>query len=99
MKQLHLLINKKSSHYDNGDKTTIEQIESVLTVEQMIGACIFNIMKYQDRKDHKEQHDSDIEKIKSYDRYKYMLECLDVRFKDVIVSDVYKRLGIEWSYR
>ena len=99
MKELHPLINPKSSHYDNSEKTTIEKIEDVLTVEQMIGASFFNVMKYTDRLHHKGQKESDLEKIVTYQRYYDFLINIDVRLLHLKVSDAYKRLGIEWRYR
>ena len=98
-KPLHPLVNKNSKHYDNGEKTAIERIEEKNTVCQMIGACTYNILKYSYRQDAKGQKVEDIEKIKTFQEYKKLLESIDEKFKDKIVSDVFEYVGLEFRYR
>ena len=61
--RLHPLINKKSSHYDLNATSAIEELEKQLSVTEMIGFCRANIFKYNYRKNHKGQRESDEEKI------------------------------------
>ena len=41
----HPLINPDSTHYKQDGKQSIQDIEDKLSVDEMIGACTFNIMK------------------------------------------------------
>ena len=98
-KPLHPLINPNSKHYDGEQKSAIEILEEQLTVNEMIGACKFNIFKYGYRKDAKGQKASDIEKIHTYIMYQELLESLSARYQDVIVSDAFEYSGLEFRYR
>jgi hypothetical protein len=71
----HPLLNPNSKHYDDDNgKPTIIDLEQKLTLEQMIGACLFNIYKYEARKDKKGQRTSDEQKIITYRKYlEYLL--------------------------
>ena len=98
-KPLHPLINPNSKHDDGEQKSAIEIIEEQLTVNEMIGACKFNIIKYGYRKEAKGQKISDIEKIHTYVMYQELLESLSARYQDVIVSDAFEYSGLEFRYR
>ena len=63
----HPLISERGKHYDLDGKPVIFTIEDVLTVDELIGACKFNIMKYGMRK--KGTDVLDAEKAKDYTRY------------------------------
>ena len=95
-KPLHPLINPNSKHYDREYRSAIEILEERLTINEMIGACKFNIIKYGYRKEAKGQKASDIEKIKTYQDYKQLLENLDERYLNVIVSEAFKYSGLEF---
>ena len=95
---LHPLINKDSSHYDTGKTTAIEEMEKNLTVTEMAGFCKANIFKYEYRKPHKGQKESDEIKIKSYVQYLVLLgECST--YKDLKVCEAYQKLNKTFSYR
>ena len=98
-KPLHPLINPNSKHYDREDRSAIEIIEEQLTVNEMIGACKFNIFKYVYRKEAKGQKSSDMEKIHTYVMYQELLESLSARYQDVVVSDAFEYSGLEFRYR
>ena len=98
-KPLHPLINPNSKHYDREDRSEIEILEERLTVNEMIGACKFNIFKYGYRKEEKGQKEYDIAKRNTYKTYKSVLESLSARYKDVIVSDAFEYSGLEFRYR
>jgi len=78
----HPLLNENSIHYDTNDKPTIYEIEKELTIEEMIGACKFNIMKYRMRD--KGQDVEDNEKITDYIAYRVFLELLIEEYKDTL---------------
>jgi len=72
----HPLLDKASAHYDTRDKPTIYYIEEELTVNELIGACKFNIMKYIARD--KGQNERDEEKARRYDAYLSMLMSVPI---------------------
>ncbi len=73
----HPLVNAESKHYKaDGKPSAIELLENILTLEEMIGLCRGNIFKYEYRKDHKGQAESDQKKIYSYRKYLYFLYFL-----------------------
>jgi hypothetical protein len=96
---LHPLINKNSKHYDTGNKTTIEKLEDILTVREMIGACKFNIYKYEDRADFKGQKKEDLEKIKTYVDYLELLLTIDSMSSDFTVKKAFELNGLSFKYR
>ena len=97
----HPLINPDSIHYEQNGKQSIQYIEEKLTVDEMIGACSFNIMKYGLRLNTKGQIASDLKKIATYQAYKSLL--LDMRNEHkcgyILVVYAYKLCGVEVSYK
>ena len=102
---LHPLINPASAgHYSKaGKRTALEEAEGMLTVDQMIGACRFSMIKYAYRKNLKGQRESDIEKMTTYENYLAFLEG----FKKSInwdednylsVERLYEKYNIVWRY-
>jgi hypothetical protein len=77
VEKLHPLLNPNSLHYQTQEYPTIWYIEQQLNVEEMIGACRFNAMKYSMRE--KGQDESDREKIVTYQSYIKFLQTLDTR--------------------
>ena len=71
----HPLKNKASKHYELwNDLEVIELIEKVLTKEELIGACKFNILKYRLRIGNKDETGKELQKIKDYENYLKFLE-------------------------
>lgn len=71
----HPLKNKSSKHYELWkDLEVIELIEKVLTKEELIGACKFNILKYRLRIGNKDDELKELQKIKDYENYLKFLE-------------------------
>ena len=71
----HPLLNPESNkHYNSSDKTCIEEMEEIFTVDEMISYCKVNIFKYEFRKDIKGQKESDLKKIETYKNYLKFLE-------------------------
>lgn len=56
----------RESHYTINGIETIDVIEGALGTEGAINFCHGNIIKYALRANHKQQFDSDIDKIKTY---------------------------------
>lgn len=74
----HPLKNKYSKHYELWkDLEVIELIEKVLTKEELIGACKFNILKYRLRIGNKDETGKELQKIKDYENYLKFLEGED----------------------
>lgn len=72
---VHPLKNKASKHYELwNDLEVIELIEKVLTKEELIGACKFNILKYRLRIGNKDDAVKELQKIKDYENYLSFLE-------------------------
>ncbi len=70
MKQLHVLINEDSAgHYDIDGVSAIEEMEKDMSIREAIGYSRGNLLKYNFRKNHKGQKDSDDKKIKTYELY------------------------------
>jgi len=93
----HPLINPESNHYKQDGRQSIQDIEEKISVDEMIGACTFNIMKYTMRLDTKGQKKADLVKIKTYQDYKDLL--LDMRNKHdcgyLMVCFAYKFCGVD----
>ena len=71
----HPLKNEASKHYELWkDLEVIELIEKVLTKEELIGACKFNILKYRLRIGNKDETGKELQKIKDYENYLKFLE-------------------------
>ena len=71
---IHPLLNPDSPHYDNpGGKPDIWELESRMTISELIGWCKGNINKYDLRKHKKGQLDKDVTKIITFQRYKKFL--------------------------
>ena len=71
----HPLKNKASKHYELwNDLEVIELIEKVLTTEELIGACKFNILKYRLRIGNKDDEIKELQKVKDYENYLKFLE-------------------------
>ena len=71
----HPLKNEASKHYELWkDLEVIELIEKVLTKEELIGACKFNILKYRLRVGNKDETGKELQKIKDYENYLKFLE-------------------------
>lgn len=97
---LHPLINAASTHYDTDKRSAIEELEEELTVAEMIGACKFNIFKYEFRQDAKGQKEADIKKIETYKNYLRLLEYLDLISSDLFtVAEAMKADGLKYRYR
>lgn len=96
---LHPLINPKSSHYDNGKKTAIEELEEELTVQEMIGYCKGNIKKYSYRLEEKGQKESDLIKIQTYEAYLRVLKSIYAIHRSFIVKSAFAIAGIKFRYR
>ncbi|MGW8169688.1 MAG: DUF3310 domain-containing protein [Sulfurovaceae bacterium] len=102
----HPLLNPNAVQYQKNGKQTIEEIEKKMSLDHLIGACLFNINKYIGRE--KGQNDLDAEKVEDYQRYLRFL--LDVKnraideleeikplfFEPILV--IYKKLKIEIEY-
>ena len=87
MKHMHPLINPNSVHYiDNHGRNRIFDEEKHMSLCHMIGACIFNIRKYEARKDKKGQLKSDLLKIDTYQNY---LDCLRKIEYEILIDGVY----------
>ena len=82
----HPLINPDSKHYDSSDREpAILELEKKLTVDEMIGACKFNIHKYEYRLDKKGQKYSDMKKIQTYKNYlNYLYKLSEKMYKNNI---------------
>lgn len=98
--QLHPLINKNQSHYNAASKSAIEEMEEFMTLSEMIGFCCGNIHKYKYRQDFKNQKESDLKKIKTYENYLDVLrECSNHLEGDIIIKDAFIMLDIEFRYK
>ena len=96
---LHPLINPESSHYD-GEVTTIEKMEDVFTVMEMISFCKVNIFKYEDRKERKGQFESDVKKIMTYKNYMQTLSKLQICGYGMLkVNKAMTLLGLKFEYK
>lgn len=72
----HPLLNPNSTHYQLWSGVeSIELIESYLTVDELIGACKFNILKYRLRIGKKDDLEKDMTKIKTYEDYLAYLQA------------------------
>lgn len=98
---LHPLINPNSQHYDAGEKSAIEMMEANYTVLEMISFCKINIFKYEYRKNHKGQLESDLEKITTYRNYlNLLMSCYEEFYiYNPTVKESYIRNGIEIEYK
>ncbi len=96
---LHPLINPSSAHYDTEEETAIEQMERAMTVIEMIGACKYNIMKYEYRKKHKGQLESDEVKLKNCRDYLKLLNSFIFKHSDIAVEEAFVLYGLKWRYR
>ena len=96
----HPLINPESKHYAKDGRQSIQDIEEALSVDEMIGACTFNIMKYTLRLDSKGQKEADLKKIKTYQDYKDLLLGMKNKHQCgyMIVQHAYRFCGVEVSY-
>ena len=76
----HPLKNEASKHYELWkDLEVIELIEKVLTKEELIGACKYNILKYRLRVGNKDDELKELSKVKDYENYLKFLEGEDER--------------------
>lgn len=101
-RMVHPLINKSSMHYNSAEKTAIEMMEEMFTVNEMVAFCEVNIFKYNYRKDHKGQLNSDIAKIATYQNYLLLLRQLkNGRYLEGVTSVklAYKINDIEMEYK
>ena len=96
---MHPLTNPDAKHYDANEEPTIQRMERELTINELIGACKFNLFKYNDRQDHKGQKKKDIEKIIDYHAFlKFLEEIEDMGLGDDIAENAYKYLGLNIKY-
>lgn len=97
MSIIHPLINPESKHYVHDGKQSIFEIEESISVDEMIGACTFNIMKDRRRLETKGQKSADLKKIETYRNYRDLL--LDMKNKHdcgyMFVRDAYGFCGVE----
>ena len=98
---LHPLINPNSQHYQHDTKSSIEMMEEKYNVLEMIAFCRINIFKYEYRKEHKGQLDSDLEKITTYKNYlNLLLSCYEEFYiYSPTVKQSYSRNGIAIEYK
>jgi len=98
---LHPLINPNAKHYRAGKgETSLETIEKKYTVIQAIAWCLITIDKYELRKDHKGQKESDEFKIKTYqDYYVELMELSNAGLAHTKVMDAWDRSHKHWRYR
>ena len=90
----------KNSHYQKGSKVAIEEAEQILTVCEMIGACKFNIFKYEFRKELKGVKEADEKKIETYKAYLKELEDMAyLSLHNHYVSDAIRITQRDWVYR
>lgn len=96
----HPLLNPDSKHYAKDGKQSILTIEETLNMNEMIGACTFNIMKYTLRLESKGQKESDLKKIQTYQDYRDLLVGLRQEHScgHMIVKSAYRFCGLEISY-
>lgn len=95
---LHPLINPNSQHYQHDTKSSIEMMEEKYNVLEMIAFCRINIFKYEYRKEHKGQLETDLEKIITYQNYlDLLLRCSHIYSPTVKQS--YSRNGIAIEYK
>ena len=100
MKRLHPLLNESSIHYQDGKKVAIEEAEQILTVCEMIGACKFNIFKYEFRKELKGALEADEKKIETYQKYlNELFDMASLSLHNHYVCDAIKMTKRDWAYR
>ena len=97
---LHPLINPNSPHYEREDgKVGIEEAEKEMSIQDMIGACKFNIFKY----DFREKGCNDEDEVKRLTYQRYLDELLHL-----VAVDIDPRISVEraweiirrkWRYR
>jgi hypothetical protein len=76
----HPLKHPESNHYELWeDVEAIDIIEKNLTKEELIGACKFNILKYQLRIGNKDDVLKEVSKIKTYQDYLKFLRLQNVQ--------------------
>jgi len=94
----HPLLNSDSKHYDKeGKKPAIQEMESMLTVSEMIGVCKFSIYKYSYRD--KGQQESDLKKIKTYQNYLKVLKTCSHNARPLkTVEEYFIDAKMEYSY-
>jgi len=93
----HPLIADTNKQYVKRGQHLIKELELELTVEQMIGACLFNRAKYYSR-DKGTDH-ADTIKAEAYERYLVVLETCSYNARPVkLVSEYFKDAGKEFSY-
>ena len=75
----HPLLNPDSKHYNMFDGLeSIEVLESVMTTIELMAWCRGNIYKYRLRLGNKDNVESEIKKIRTYEAYyKYLKDTLD----------------------
>jgi len=99
---MHPLLNKNAKHYQNDNKTAIEDFEERYTIIQLLSWAEITINKYEYRKDKKGQKESDLEKIQDYKRYVALLKQIiktnsNLMFEKAKIA--YQRAGIEIEYK
>lgn len=97
---LHPLINPASPHYDREDgKVGIEEAEKKINIQEMIGACKFNIFKY----DFREKGCDEEDEIKRRTYQRYLDELLYLIAVDIdpriSVAKGWKIAHKKWRYR
>lgn len=98
--KLHPLLNPESSHYQNGSKVAIQEMEKLLTVAKAIGWCEGNIFKYEFRKQLKGALEADEKKIETYKNYLKELEDMAyLSLGNHKVCDAIKLTKREWAYK
>jgi len=96
-RRLHPLLTKgENKHYDTGKETAIEIAEKNLTVREMIGACVFNELKYSNRD--KGQDESDKKKFEKYRAYRHSLQLIPRAYENTLVVNAYEQCKINWNY-
>jgi hypothetical protein len=96
--KLHPLLSKGlDEHYYNKDgRNYIYDYEKDLTVVEMIGACKFNIHKYNKRD--KKQDEIDNHKSLKYQDYMTELMKIPKRLEKLTVRRAFSKLNIVWDY-
>ena len=88
------LLNK---HYDNGKESTIEGMEKVFSVRDMIGYCKIVVYKYVSRE--KGQNLLDLIKVEAYTRYLTELLKIDEQYHEVTIHNYWNIAKMEWRFR
>lgn len=98
--KLHPLLNPNSTHYEDEDKVSIQEMEKEMSVIEMIGYCKGNIFKYEFRKHNKGALEADEVKKKTHEAYMAVLKDMSsLRLDKHFVVDALKMTSRKYAYR